>query len=386
MDALIVDDDDLMADLLETVVAGLHSSIVVQKATGLKDALDLWAKVRPRLLIVDWNLPDGSGLELVRQVRAKDASAAIVMITGRTDRESILRAAHYSINGYISKPFNVELLHGRLMGMIGDVLPDEPSALLSDLLEVGLDTVIQLPARTSPASVFTLMERTNDLSAAQLAERWQNDVSLCGRLLDVANRSSFRRTGNPVASVRGAISVMGVPMALNQALALSLDVSAIFSSDLLRECASRYQKQAEAVAISVQHVALAVGKRSPRFYTAGLLSRMGELAVLKVMDQYLRQGGSLSEHEVSQGIQDWAQGYGNRLKVQWLLPLMLRQLIGAVHVLSREAVTQDLLIMRAGALLIEGSGSTDVECSRLLRQLGLEEWHKKSDINGGQSG
>lgn len=67
---------------------------------------------------------------------------------------------------------------------------------------------------------------------------------------------------------------------------------------------------------------------------------MGELAVLKVMGQYLRQGGSLFEHEVSQGI-------------------------------------QDLLIVRAGALLADGLGSTGVECSRLLRQLGLDEWHQK---------
>lgn len=34
-------------------------------------------------LIVDWNLPDGSGLEFVRQVRASNTSVAIVMITGR---------------------------------------------------------------------------------------------------------------------------------------------------------------------------------------------------------------------------------------------------------------------------------------------------------------
>ncbi|HTN32983.1 MAG TPA: response regulator [Marinobacter sp.] len=382
MDVLIVEDDDLMADLLETVVAGLHSSIAVQKATSLKGALDLWHTVKPCLLIVDWNLPDGSGLEFVRQVRASDTSVAIVMISGRADRESILKAAHFGINGYISKPFNVESLHERLKSMVGGILPDKSPASLAEMLAGGLDTVIQLPARTDPASVLALMEHMNEISAGQLAERWQNDVSLCARLLDVANRSSFRRTGEPVNSVRDAILVMGVPMAINQALALSLDITAAFSTDILREYAARYQQQAEAVAMSAQRIALALSKRGPQFYTAGLLSRIGELAVLKVMDQYLRQGGSLSKEEVAQSISEWAQGYGNRLKVHWLLPLALRQLIGAVHVLSRESVTQDLLVMRAGALLADSTNIENVECGRLLRQLGLEEWQKQNDNDG----
>jgi HD-like signal output (HDOD) protein len=382
MDALIVEDDDLMADLLETVVAGLHSSIRVLKATGFAEALAVWNNVKPRLLVVDWNLPDGSGLEFVRRVRASDTDSAIVMITGRADRESILKAAHYRINGYISKPFNVELLHERLTGMVGEVLPDEPSAQLQDMLAAGLNSVIQLPAKANPASVLALMERANELSAAQLAERWQSDASLCARLLDVANRSSFRRTGEPVTSVRDAISVMGVPMALNQALALSLDTGAIFSSDALRGYAVGYQQQAEAVAISAQRAALAMGKRGPQFYTAGLLSRMGELAVLKVMDQYLRLGGQLLENDISQSIADWAQPYGNQLKVQWLLPLELRQLTGAVHVLPRETVTQNLFIMRAGALLADDAGKGSAECGRLLRQLGLEEWNKQHNNDG----
>jgi HD-like signal output (HDOD) protein len=266
--------------------------------------------------------------------------------------------------------------------MVGKILPDEPPAQLQELLSTGLNTVIQLPAKANPASVLALIERMDDLSAAQLAERWQSDASLCARLLDVANRSSFRRTGEPVISVRDAVSTMGVPMALNQALALSLDIGAVFSSDVLRGVAIRYQGQAEAVAISAQRVALAMGKQSPQFYTAGLLSRMGELAVLKVMDQYLRQGGQLDESDITQGVSDWAQRYGNQLKVQWLLPLDLRQLTGAVHILPRETVTQNLLIMRAGALLAEEASKGNAECGRLLRHLGLEEWYKQQNNNG----
>lgn len=157
MDALIVDDDDLMADLLETVVAGLHSAVTVFKAAGFHEALTLWQKRKPDLLIVDWDLPDGSGLDFLRQVRASDKDVAIVMITGRADRESILKAAHYRINGYISKPFQVDVLHQRLLEMIGKLLPEElaPAASLEVLLSEGVKTVIQLPVSADVAACWS---------------------------------------------------------------------------------------------------------------------------------------------------------------------------------------------------------------------------------------
>ncbi len=379
MDALIVDDDDLMADLLETVVAGLHPAVKVSKAAGFHEALTLWQKRKPDLLIVDWGLPDGSGLDFVRQVRASDKDVAIVMITGRADRESILKAAHYRINGYISKPFQVDVLHQRLLEMIGKVLPEEsaPAASLEVLLSESVKTVIQLPVNADVASMLELVGRSDDISAAQLSERWQSDPSLCSRLLDVANRSSYRRTGQPVVTLRDAIASTGVPMALNQGLALALDVSAALSSEALVFRASEAQKQAEAVALEAQRVALSLGKRSPQFFTAGLLSRIGELAVLKVMDQFQRQGGELSDEQVSQALRDWAQPYGNKLKIQWFIPVELRNLIGAVHYLPRENVTQERLIMRAGALIAEDA-APESELGKILRQLGLESWHQQS--------
>lgn len=375
MNVIIVEDDDLMADLLETVVSGLHPAIRVSKAHTVGDARRLWESLGPTFFIVDWMLPDGSGLELLRDIRAKDKSVPVVMITARADRDSILKAAHYGISGYISKPFNVELLHERLIAMIGDSLPDEASSRsLSEMLAEGLDSGVHIPGNMDVAGLLALVERADELSASQLSERWQKEVAVSARLLEVANRSSFRRSGSPVASVRDAISVMGVPMALNHGLALALDVGASFTSGVIRSRAQEYHARAEAVAAEAQKIAAAMGKRGLSFQTAGLLSRMGELAVLSVMDRFVREGGgSLSNADIEQSLTDWAQPYGNRLKVQWRLPLDLRQLVGAVHHLSRENVTQDHLVMR-GAALLAGPGKSGKECERVMRQLGLEAW------------
>ena len=374
MNVIIVEDDELMADLLETVVAGLHPALKVFKAFTAKDALAMWHARKPGLFIIDWSLPDGSGLDVLREIRGKDKNLPVVMVTGRTDRDSILKAAHYGISGYISKPFSVEMLHERLASMLKAVLPEETgSETLSEMLSRKLESGLQIPTRMDIAGVLGLIERAHDLSGAQLAERWQKEAALCARLLEVANRSSFRRTGEPVTTVRDAISVMGVPMALSQALALALDTGSIFRSPALAESARYHQAEAEAVGAEAQKIALLLGKKALEFQTAGLLSRMGELAVLNVMDQFVQQGGELTDADIEQGLRDWAQQYGNTLKVQWRLPLTIRQMTGAVHYLARGDVSQNLLVMRAAGL-IAGGQTDNPECSRLLSHLGLESW------------
>ncbi|SNB58880.1 HDOD domain-containing protein [Marinobacter sp. es.042] len=374
MNVIIVEDDELMADLLETVVVGLHPAINVFKAFTKREALDLWRGKDPGLFIVDWSLPDGSGLDVLREIRGKDENMPVVMVTGRADRDSILKAAHYGISGYMSKPFSVELLHERLSRMLKGVLPeDNGSESLDEMLSRKLESGLQIPTRMDVSGILGLMERAHDLSGAQLAERWQKEASLCARLLEVANRSSFRRTGEPVATVRDAISVMGVPMALSQALALALDTGSAFRSAALADRARQHQAEAEAAGAEAQKVALLLDKKALEFQTAGLLSRMGELAVLNVMDQFIQQGGELTDAEIENGLRDWSQKYGNTLKVQWRLPLAIRQMTGAVHYLAREDVRQNLLVMRVAGL-IAGGQTDNPECARLLRHLGLENW------------
>jgi len=378
MNVIVVEDDELMADLLETVVAGLHPALKVFKAFTKREALDLWRGRDPGLFIVDWSLPDGSGLDVLREIRGKDKNMPVVMVTGRADRDSILKAAHYGISGYISKPFSVELLHERLASMLKGVLPeDNGSESLDEMLSRRLESGLQIPTRMDVSGILGLMERAHDLSGAQLAERWQKEASLCARLLEVANRSSFRRTGEPVATVRDAISVMGVPMALSQALALALDTGSAFRSAALADRARQHQALAEAAGVEAQKIALVLDKKALEFQTAGLLSRMGELAVLNVMDQFVQQGGELTDADIENGLRDWAQKYGNTLKVQWRLPLAIRQMTGAVHYLARGDVRQNLLVMRVAGL-IAGGQTDNQECARLLRHLGLENWLESS--------
>jgi HD-like signal output (HDOD) protein len=231
--------------------------------------------------------------------------------------------------------------------------------------------VIQLPSDVDPQEILELISRQDELSPAQLAERWREEASLTARLMDVANSSSFRRSGKPVETLRDAIASLGVAMALNQALALSLDVSRKLQHDVLRELAIKHHEMALQVAKEAQRLAIRLKKQPVVFQQAGLLSRLGELAVIKVLNQHMAAGGSLNESEAEQALNLWSQSYGNRLKVQWRLPLGLRELIGSVHFIPNDCTREDRLIMRAAAMLVADEQESG-DCQKLLRRIGLE--------------
>jgi len=380
--ALILEDDDLIAELLETVVAGLYSGVSVVLAETLGEALIQVENNRFDLYIADRNLPDGSGLELVRQVRQLDRDVPIVMVSGRSDRESVLQAAHYGIDGYMTKPFDVANLHERL-GKLLKVDQTSETPDLETLLRDSLEEVIQLPSDVDPSDILELIGRQGDLSAAQLAERWREEASLTARLLDVANSSSFRRSGKPVETLRDAIGSLGVPLALNQALALSLDVSSKLKHESLRELAKAHHEAALHVAKEAQRLAIRLKKQPVLLQKAGLLSRLGELAVLKVLNQYAAAGGEIETAAAEKALEDWAQAYGNRLKVQWRLPLGVRELIGAVHFLPNDCTREERLIMRAASLLASGEQDS-AECRRLIRRIGMETEETEREKGNGE--
>ena len=380
MKILILEDDELMADLLGTVVSGIYPSAQIVVAERLHAGLADWRSGPADLVIADWNLPDGSGLDLVREVKRYSRDLPVVVVSGRSDRESILAAATLGINGYISKPFSVELVHERLTKLIDPAsLTSGDLQSVSDRLKFAAESSAQLPGSLDAAAVLTLAERQDEFSPAHLAERWRKEPALSAKILEVANRRSLRRSGTPIHGVKDAITAIGVPMAINQALAMALDVAGQLPDRRLRDLATDYQEQSEQLALEAQRMATHLGEKGDLFYTAGLLSRVGELVSLRIIQQHLAAGNSLTDVEIQQALRDWAPAVGNSVKIQWRLSLKLRDLIGAVFLLQKETVVRDRLIMRAAALRMD-EARDEQQYRRLLRQLRL------SDTEGGLDG
>ncbi len=108
MDLLIVDDEASLRDFLTIVFE--EEAWHVDAAATLAEARTSIAKNEPDLVLCDLMVPDGSGIDLIREVKAQTPSIAFIMITAHTSTKSAVDALKAGAFDYIAKPFDIEEL------------------------------------------------------------------------------------------------------------------------------------------------------------------------------------------------------------------------------------------------------------------------------------
>ena len=108
MNLLIVDDEASLRDFLSIVFE--EERWRVETAGSVAEARVALAKNEPDLVLCDLMLPDGSGIDLLREVKAATPSVAVVMITAHTSTKSAVEALKAGAFDYIAKPFDIDEL------------------------------------------------------------------------------------------------------------------------------------------------------------------------------------------------------------------------------------------------------------------------------------
>jgi DNA-binding response OmpR family regulator len=101
---LVVDDEALVTRMLETAFKQAGWSAFA--AGSLAEASRLIASERFNAYVIDKNLPDGNGVDLIRQVREGSAAAVCVLITAYSSVESARETLRLDIDAYVEKPFD----------------------------------------------------------------------------------------------------------------------------------------------------------------------------------------------------------------------------------------------------------------------------------------
>lgn len=113
--ALVVDDSRVMRSMLRRSLEK-HGFDVVEAENG-RDALERLTLIRiPDLALVDWNMPEMTGIELVAELRRDPNYDAmlVMMVTTETEPEQVQRAMDAGANEYVMKPFSKEVLDDKL--------------------------------------------------------------------------------------------------------------------------------------------------------------------------------------------------------------------------------------------------------------------------------
>lgn len=116
MRVLMVED---AMDLAETVVARLaRAGIVCDLAATVEAAEDFRAVQGYDALVLDINLPDGSGLTLLRRIRAEGDRTPVLMLTALVSVDDRVSALDLGADDYLGKPFDQRELEARLRALV----------------------------------------------------------------------------------------------------------------------------------------------------------------------------------------------------------------------------------------------------------------------------
>jgi two-component system chemotaxis response regulator CheY len=108
---LVVDDSRVMRDMVVACLRGLPEAQFTQAGSGL-EAIERLSLGRFDLVVLDLNMPDISGLEVLEFVRAQDSlkSLPIVVVTTRGDEASRAAALQAGASSFMTKPFTPEVI------------------------------------------------------------------------------------------------------------------------------------------------------------------------------------------------------------------------------------------------------------------------------------
>jgi two-component system phosphate regulon response regulator PhoB len=115
---LVVDDESAIRDMLRMALemAGLRCI----EADNIHDAHCLIVDEQPDIVLLDWMLPGGSGIELLRRVKRDEGTRdlPVIMLTAKTTEDNVIQGLDVGADDYVTKPFSPKTLIARVNALL----------------------------------------------------------------------------------------------------------------------------------------------------------------------------------------------------------------------------------------------------------------------------
>ncbi|UFN45786.1 response regulator [Nocardioides okcheonensis] len=202
---LVVDDDFMVARIHTQFVERTPGFRVVGVASTGQAALDDVARLRPDLVLLDVHLPDVTGIEVLRRLRAGGDDVGVLVVTAAREADTVRAAAAGGAAHYLVKPFDYDDLRVRLESFraahaalaSGAPRQDDIDAVFGAAAPVAPAAPVPLPKGLSP--------ETADAVESALLERGELSATECAEAVGISRVSARRYLEHFVA--RGSVSV-----------------------------------------------------------------------------------------------------------------------------------------------------------------------------------
>lgn len=385
---LIAEADPWSRDLLKQVLLNVRCDARLDLCADGQQAMSMLSEIPYDLAIVDWELPGVDGLNVLRSVRQRKRNPPLpfILMSSRNDSASVREAIPLAPTAYLTKPLNMESLTERLQGLLlnaGEEVFCEVPALapgmtLSVFLERRREQADGAPLMTDVQVAVKRSLNPNGLDLKLLEDEIKTDPQITAVLIAAAN-SAAQHHGAPVQTLAQALHRLGTGQSMNLILGLALKRSARLSDPCLADYAERYWGLSLHTAEYARTLARLLDLDQERCYCAGMLHRLGDLALLRCLQEWQQAGGALDElEEVGEALAEFGAAYGSALRTRWRLPLELRELIASVYQLGGGVYSREALVMNMAAQmarLTEHEGVEELAKSRTARllKIGLPE-------------
>lgn len=120
---LVVDDQQEIRSLIREVLLDAGITQVYEAADGKAALQFIDADFEMvNCIICDWNMPSLNGCEFLKQIRSVDNQVPFLMVSSRSDKQSILEARTAGVSAYIRKPFSPIQIEEKLRILLGETL------------------------------------------------------------------------------------------------------------------------------------------------------------------------------------------------------------------------------------------------------------------------
>ena len=202
MRILIIEDE---ATLNETISEGLkefgYQSDIAESISDARYMIDIR---NYDLILLDWMLPDGNGIDLIPEIKAKSNKTSIIVLSARDDKESEIAALKIGADDYVKKPFDFEILLMRIEAKLrfgGSNIIDLGELIINPEEEKIIYQGESVELKGKPFEVLTHLAMRNDqiVSKEQLLDAiWEEPELVTPNVIEVAINQIRQKLDKPL--------------------------------------------------------------------------------------------------------------------------------------------------------------------------------------------
>ncbi len=364
---LVAEDEENILLALKTIA---RKHLQCDEVVTCENGQDAWEKLQAEpfsLVISDWNMPLKTGFELLEDMRGNDhtRNVPMLLLTARSDKDSVISALQAGVNDYITKPFDKDILVQKAIKLLAksvaataqdvkiDAIQASPAMSVADevikRIKSGENALPVLPELTT--KVEELFQR-EEVELSDLVKVVQTDPGITSKLISISNSPQFRGLSE-IKGLDKAIARIGLKMTQNYVLVLAKRGLFKVDEPQYEAILNRIWQHSLATAACAQALAQKLAfNDADSYYTLGLLHDIGKLLVLQTFSDIAKKRADATEQQCIDLMEQVHGEFGALLLTKWKFPSDYQQVARYHEDVDKAAQPNNALYVVALANLI----------------------------------